>query len=114
MSVDILIRKALDRGVSLELIEGEIRYKGNRLAVQELLGPLREHKADLLRWLSRPPANEPEPPPDPAAWRELAEEYHRHHFNCQRCIAAGRGARYGLRCGTGAALWTRYADSITR
>ena len=53
----------------------------------------------------------PEPPPDPNAWRELATAYHHHHFACPVCIAAGRGAGYGLRCGTGAALWTSYSDT---
>ena len=48
----------------------------------------------------------PEPPTDPNAWRELAAAYHLHHFKCSACIAAGRGTGYGLRCGTGAALWT--------
>ena len=53
----------------------------------------------------------PEPPPDPNAWRELAAAYHAHHFKCSTCIAAGRGAVYGLRCGTGAALWTNYQNT---
>ena len=39
---------------------------------------------------------------------ELARTYHAHHFNCQICIAAGRGSRFGLRCGVGAALWYAY------
>ena len=42
---------------------------------------------------------------NPNAWRELAQAYYAHHFNCPVCIAAGRGTGYGLRCGTGAALW---------
>ena len=56
----------------------------------------------------------PEPPTDPNAWRELAAAYHRHHFKCPVCIAAGRGAGYGLRCGVGAALWTTYSDATER
>lgn len=48
---------------------------------------------------------------DPADWRELAAEYHAHHFACQTCIAAGRGSQHGLRCGTGAALWTSYQST---
>ena len=52
----------------------------------------------------------PEPPTDPNAWRELAEAYHLHHFNCPTCIAAARGAQYGLRCGVGAALWGFYQN----
>ena len=50
------------------------------------------------------------PSPDPAAWHELAEAYHLHHFACKTCIAAGQG--YGWRCGVGAALWTSYQNQI--
>ena len=57
------------------------------------------------------PNSPPEPPTDPNAWRELAAAYHAHHFKCSTCIAAGRGAVYGLRCGTGAALWTNYQNT---
>jgi hypothetical protein len=53
----------------------------------------------------------PEPPTDPNAWRELAAAYNDHHFTCGTCIAAGRGAVYGLRCGVGAALWNANQDS---
>jgi hypothetical protein len=48
---------------------------------------------------------------DPNAWRELAAAYHLHHGKCVVCIAAGRGAGYGLRCGAGAALWRAYQDA---
>ena len=51
---------------------------------------------------------EPELPANPNAWRELAQAYHTHHFSCSACMAAGRGAAYGLRCGVGAALWSHY------
>ena len=54
---------------------------------------------------------DPEPPPDPNAWRELAAAYHAHHFKCSTCIAAGRGAVYGLRCGAGMALWNAYQNT---
>lgn len=40
----------------------------------------------------------------------LAALYHAHHWHCQQCIAAGRGAGYGLRCAAGAALWENYQD----
>jgi len=49
--------------------------------------------------------------PDPNDWRELAKAYHLHHFKCVVCIAAGRGAGYGPRCGAGAALWVAYQDA---
>ena len=52
----------------------------------------------------------PEPSANPAAWRELAQAYHAHHFACKTCIAAGQGR--GLRCGCGAALWTKYQEAL--
>jgi len=43
-------------------------------------------------------------------WLNLDRAYQAHHFKCSTCIAAGRGAVYGLRCGVGAALWRAYSD----
>jgi len=79
----------------------------------ELRGMIRETKAELLKYFSIFAANDPapEPPSDPNAWKELAEAYHAHHFSCAYCIAAGRGNRYGVRCGVGAALWTSYENT---
>ena len=57
-------------------------------------------------------ANHPEPPSDPQAWRELAQAYNAHHFDCPTCIAAGRGIKYGQRCGAGTALWRLYCDCL--
>ena len=65
------------------------------------VGPIDEAVSD-------PP---PEPPADPNAWRELAVAYHAHHLHCTMCIAAGRGAVYGLRCGVGVALWNTYQST---
>jgi hypothetical protein len=45
-----------------------------------------------------------------APWRPAAREYYAHHFGCEQCQCAGRGSRYGLRCGVGAALWMQYAE----
>jgi len=77
----------------------------------ELREVIRNGKADLIRWFTRPAANEPEPPADPAAWRELHAAYLGHHFNCSRCQAAGRGTRYGLRCAVGISMWIPYAQA---
>ena len=57
-----------------------------------------------------PPGAAPE---HPAAveWRGMDKAYQAHHFKCAICIAAGRGVRYGLRGGTGAALWTAYSEA---
>ena len=41
--------------------------------------------------------------------QSAAQTYNRHHFNCQTCIAAGRGIRYGERCAVGLALWSDYS-----
>ena len=59
------------------------------------------------------PANTGPAPEHPAAvaWQALDKAYQAHHFKCAICIAAGRGVRYGLRCGTGAALWTAYSEA---
>ncbi len=108
MSVDTLIRKALDAGVQLALVDGSIKIIGHRAAVQQWRDQLRQHKAAIFDRLSA--ANDPEPPPDPGTWKELAEAYHLHHFACPTCIAAGQGR--GLRCGTGAALWLSYQTQI--
>lgn len=36
--------------------------------------------------------------------QSAARMYHMHHFNCNTCIAEGRGKRYGNRCTVGLAL----------
>ena len=78
---------------------------------------IRSSKALLIDWVkaandagdpaSEPPIN----PTNPTDWHALDAAYLAHHFNCPTCIAAGRGSRYGLRCGTGAALWRAYSAS---
>jgi hypothetical protein len=53
-------------------------------------------------------------PPAPANlidWHVLDAAYMAHHFNCNTCIAAGRGSRYGLRCGAGETLWLAYSTA---
>jgi hypothetical protein len=110
VSAAALIQSALAAGVQLRLVDGKIRIAGKRTAVDGLLEPLRQHKADLIRWFTQA-ANDPEPPADPREWRELSIAYHQHHNNCAFCQAAGRGARYGLRCGTGSALWLAYQET---
>ena len=108
MSVDTLIRKALDSGVELALVDGSLKIIGHRAAVRQWRDQLREHRAEIFQRLSA--ANDPEPPTDPNAWRELAAAYHAHHFTCSTCIAGGQGR--GMRCGTGSALWTSYQTQI--
>jgi len=57
------------------------------------------------------PDPSPEATDDVVGWHELDAAYLEHHLNCKTCIAAGRGVQYGLRCGTGAALWRAYSDA---
>ena len=94
---------------SIQKIEG-VSAAANDLAHTAVLTAKRPvHK---LVTTQAPVSIEPaEPPTDLNAWRELAAAYHLHHFNCSTCIAAGRGAVYGLRCGTGAALWNAYQNT---
>ena len=95
-----LIRKALDAGIELQFVGGQLKVTGKRKAVECWASKLRENKAALIEALQ---------PPEPEAvdWRELDRAYQLHHFACATCIAAGRG--YGLRCGTGSVLWAAYS-----
>lgn len=78
---------------------------------------IRDHRDEIAAWLAahqepsqsaahgQPPQQQP-PSLTHAQWITLAKAYQAHHIACPVCIAAGKG--YGLRCGTGAALWTEY------
>ena len=110
MTTAALIKQAQDAGIELHLVNGRINGRGKPAAVADLLPLLRQHKNALIRWFSQQAANAPEPSANPAAWRELAQAYHAHHFACKTCIAAGQGR--GLRCGCGAALWTKYQEAL--
>ena len=97
-----LIRKALDAGIQLQFVDGQLRVTGKRSAVAAWAPALRENRARLIEALQAPA------PPAPAIdWRPLAQAYHQHHFACPTCCAAGKG--YGLRCGTGTTLWSAYS-----
>ena len=101
-----------EAGLSISLASnGGIRVSPSSRLTDDLRTLIRGNKAFLLDWLNAANDPAPEPPTDPNAWRELAQAYHAHHFNCKDCIAAGRGAVYGLRCGTGAALWNNYQSN---
>lgn len=110
MSLVALIEKARKAGVTLRLVDGKVKAIGQRAAVAEVVEELRPFRAAIIDHLSA--VNDPEPSPDPTAWRELAQAYHLHHFTCPTCIAAGRGSQYGLRCGVGASLWAIYQNQI--
>lgn len=106
MTVESVLQQAREVGVEVRLVDGRIKAVGTRAAVALVLEPLRQHKADLIRWFTWAPANDPEQPMDRSAWRELAAAYHAHHWTCRTCCTAGQGR--GLRCGVGAALWREY------
>lgn len=72
------------------------------------LARLKEYEAARER--AKTAAAKPEPPANPDDWRSLAQAYRAHYFRCHVCIAAGRGSKYGLRCGAGAALWMAYGQ----
>jgi hypothetical protein len=103
-----------DAGLSVSLRSGGalVVSPGSRLT-PDLRELVKAHKSALVDWLQA--ANDPAPasaePPAPNDWRELAAAYHLHHFKCVVCIAAGRGAGCGPRCGAGTALWRAYQDS---
>ena len=111
-----LIRQAQAWGIELRLVGGKVKAIGPREAVARLIEPLRQHREALthaLRFELREvlPATPPEDAtPEPADWHALDAAYLAHHFNCPTCIAAGRGSRYGQRCGAGMALWWVYCD----
>ncbi|PIQ56523.1 MAG: hypothetical protein COW02_00685 [Comamonadaceae bacterium CG12_big_fil_rev_8_21_14_0_65_59_15] len=113
MNAAALIRQAQASGIELRLVDGKVKAIGPREAVARLIEPLRQHRAALTHALQVEPVAElpVDAPTDPADWHALDAAYNGHHFNCPTCIAAGRGSRYGLRCGTGAALWRAYSES---
>lgn len=104
MSVDTLIRAALDAGIELRFVDGRLKAAGAPDVLRRWAPRLREQRAPLIAALQAPA-----PSDLTIDWRPLARAYHQHHFGCPICCAAGKG--YGLRCGTGAALWHAYSHA---
>lgn len=52
MSTAALIQRAHAAGVSLHLIDGKVKARGTQAAVSALIESLREHKADVIKWMS--------------------------------------------------------------
>ncbi len=125
MSVDTLIRAALDAGVELRFVDGKLRAVGRTAALRTWAPRLRQHReeltaylADAEEWkaeragilehdagLSREEA-EAEAARLHAAWLVRDRAYQEHHWKCPTCVAASQGR--GLRCGVGASLWGNY------
>ena len=98
----ILIRAALDAGVHLKFEDGKIKACG-RTDVVSLWAPV---CATQSRTTQSPGTGRTSG--EPRRLERAGCCYHAHHFRCAVCAAAGRGARYGPRCGAGAALWSAY------
>ncbi|MCO5102429.1 MAG: hypothetical protein M9919_00340 [Burkholderiaceae bacterium] len=113
-AVEIVVAQLSQAGLSLALApaSGLAVAPASHLTA-ELRDLIRSSKTLLIDWLTA--ANDaashtPEPPDNAVDWKELAAAYYAHHFNCATCIAAGRGRRYGQRCGAGMALWRAYCE----
>jgi hypothetical protein len=112
-SVEAVVARLSHAGLNLSLAPaGGLAVAPSSHLTDDLRALIRSSKALLIDWLTA--ANEaasqaPNPPENPSDWKELAAAYHAHHFNCPTCIAAGRGPRYGQRCGVGMALWRVYS-----
>lgn len=100
--ITAIIRAAMDCGVTLQYIDGRLKAAGKQNVLREWAPRLRPYREKLIAALA--------PTPEPGIdWRPLASAYHTHHFKCASCIAAGKG--FGLRCGTGRALWAAYQST---
>ncbi len=110
------MRAAQASGIELRLVDGKVKAIGPREAVARLIEPLRQHRAALADALQAEqveswPVDAPDDPVTPMDWHALDAAYNAHHFNCPTCIAAGRGTRYGLRCGTFSYRVLAYPDT---
>lgn len=114
LAVEAVVAQLANAGLNLSIAPaGGLAVAPSSHLTADLRELIRSSKAQLIDWLTV--ANDaacqaPDPPENPLDWKELAEAYHAHHFNCPTCIAAGRGNQYGQRCGAGMALWRAYCD----
>jgi len=116
LAVATVVAQLSDAGLNLSLApSGGLAVAPRSHLTTDLRELIRSSKALLIDWLtasndaaSQATCLAPDPPENPLDWKELAAAYHAHHFNCPTCIAAGRGSRYGHRCGVGTALWSAY------
>ena len=113
-AVETVVAQLADAGLNLSLAPaGGLAVAPSSHLTADLRALIRSSKAQLIDWLTvanDAASHAPDPPNDPVDWKELAAAYHAHHFNCPTCIAAGRGSRYGQRCGAGMALWRAYCE----
>ncbi|WP_300707728.1 hypothetical protein [Limnohabitans sp.] len=113
-AVKSVVAQLVDAGLNLSLASaGGLAVAPSSHLTAELRNLIRSSKAMLIDWLTaahEAASRASDTPANPQDWKELATAYHTHHFNCPTCIAAGRGSRYGQRCGAGMALWRLYCD----
>jgi hypothetical protein len=114
LAIETVVAQLVDAGLNLSLAPaGGLAVAPSSHLTADLRALIRSSKALLIDWLiaaNDATSHAPDPPENPLDWKELAAAYHAHHFNCPTCIAAGRGSRYGRRCGAGMALWRAYCD----
>ena len=114
-AAEIVVAQLSHAGLNLSLTPaGGLAVAPASHLTADLRDLIRSSKAVLIAWLTA--ANDdashaPEPPDNPLDWQELAAAYHEHHFKCPMCMGAGRGSRYGQRCGVGQALWFDYSGA---
>ncbi len=113
-AVETVVAQLSDAGLNLSLAPaGGLAVAPSSHLTADLRELIRSSKALLINWLTTAnvaASQAPDPPENPLDWKELAAAYHAHHFNCPTCIGAGRGSRYGQRCGAGMALWRAYCE----
>ena len=106
-AVKTVLAQLVDAGLNLSLASaGGLAVAPSSHLTAELRNLIRSSKAMLIDWLTAAQevaSRASDTPANPQDWIELATAYHAHHFNCPTCIAAGRGSRYGQRCGAGMA-----------
>ena len=52
MTAAMLYRRAIESGVNLRLVEGKVKATGSNEALAELVPQLREHKPELIQFLT--------------------------------------------------------------
>ena len=115
MTVETIVGQLHGAGLNLSLVRsGGLAVAPSSHLTEDLRDLIRGNKALLIGWLTAANDEDSQAIPttrdDPADWRALGTAYMAHHFNCKTCIAAGRGIRYGLRCGIGVSLWRAYRE----
>ena len=114
LAIETVVAQLFHAGLSLSLAPaGGLAVAPASHLTTELRDLIRSSKNQLIDWLAaanNSTSEATDPPADPAFWKDLAAAYQSHHFHCPTCIAAGRGSRYGQRCGAGLALWRVYCN----